>query len=262
MRDRKPASEQPGTTAGDRSAPPVLERVRRRAPAILDGGPWRFRLAPDVDLPGAVTGWRLLYEGAHSRIYRLEAAALVVKLAEPRSRPRDDLRKYVMCQARREYRGAAFLNALGLDTPDMRGWAVSLAPGAHYESALFMRPLPPFVSGLRLLRSESDADRRAAFLARLASELGTLFGHGFVHKDCHFDNLCVRDDGRLVWIDCDIRRPGSAARRRQGLRRALALLRRTARNDIGEREWRIFKQQFGEALAHAPNGPSLIDEIQ
>lgn len=223
---------------------------------------WKLALDPGFSVPQEATDWRTLRRGPHSRLYRLAGSSpSVAKLIVPRSKPRDVLRKYVNCQAKREFQGSLALRAIGLSTPTVFGWGMTLAPAARYESVLFMQTLPEFVSGLAFIREETSQQRRLSFLHRLAEQLARLLGHGYIHKDCHFANLCLLADGTLVWIDNDIRRPRNLAGRRLGLQKSLALLERTARNDIAPCEWRTFRGSLRAALARWPQGEQLVHEV-
>lgn len=225
-------------------------------------GAWRLALHGDFMPPVSAAGWRLRHRGPHSRIFELtDTDAVLAKLIRPRSRPRDDLRKYGYCQALREHRGALQLQALGLATPKMRGWGICTTPFSSYESVLFMRDLAPFTSALTLIREESSAARRLRFLARFADQLATLHGSGWIHKDCHFDNVCLVDDDRLVWIDTDIRRADRRKARRDGLRKTLRLLETTARGALSAAEWKAFRDHLHNALTRWPDGEYLAHEV-
>lgn len=202
--------------------------------------------------------WRLLHRGPHSYVYSVVEAAnsYVAKLVVPRSRPRDNLRKYGHCQALREFRSALMLQALGLRTPNVLGWGLSLSPAARFESVLFMDHLPDCTSGLSLIRHEKDTAVRHDFLDRFARQLATLHGAGLIHKDCHFANLCVDQDNELIWIDNDVRRPRNARGRRHGLKKTMALLAATARNDLTAAEWTRFHHCFHTHL----DKPTLEDQ--
>lgn len=225
-------------------------------------GAWRLWLDADFVPPASAGEWQLRHRGPHSLILDLaDTDHALAKLIRPRSRPRDDLRKYGYSQALREYRGAQQLQWLGLATPDMRGWGVCLTPFSSFESVLFMRDLAPFTSALTLIREERNRARRLRFLERFADQLATLHGSGWIHKDCHFDNVCLVDDDRLVWIDTDIRRASRPSAARDGLRKTLKLLDTTARGALSASEWKAFREHLRAALRRWPDGEYLAHEV-
>ena len=213
-------------------------------------------------LPTHARDWGIRHRGPHSLILELAAEQpTLAKLIQPRSRPRDDLRKYGYSQALREYRGAHRLQALGLATPAMHGWGLCVTPFSSFESVLFMQDLAPFTSALTLIRENADRARRQRFLERFAEQLGALYGSGWIHKDCHFDNVCLVNDDRLVWIDTDIRWARRRSARRDGLRKTLRLLETTARGALNTAEWAVFREQLCHALARWPDGEYLAHEV-
>lgn len=236
--------------------------ISRSTRLTVAPGRWRLWLDDRIHLPSDTSAWQLRYRGPHSRIYAVHGAPpYIAKFAMPRSLPRDAVRKYVLCQARREYRGNRLLLSLGVHAPAVYGWGLSLNPLAEFESVLFMEPLPAFTSGLEIIREEHDAERRIAFLESLADQLGTLHSEGYVHRDLHFDNLCVLADDTIVWIDNDIRRPRSAAACRARLAKTLDLLRTTARGTITIGEWHRFHRVLHARLSQTTLGERLLDEI-
>lgn len=225
-------------------------------------GRWKLSLAPDFTPPAHADAWTSRHRGPHSLIFDLAGTENVLaKLVRPRSRPRDDLRKYAYSQALREYNGSRQLQRLGLDTPHPLGWGVCLTPFARFESVLFMRELPAFTSGLMLIRKDTDSARRTRFLHRFADQLATLHGSGWVHRDCHFDNICIAYDERLVWIDNDIRPAKQLTQSREGLRKTLQLLKTTARGAVTDTEWHTFHARLKASLERWPDGTYLADEV-
>jgi len=225
-------------------------------------GAWRLWLDTDFVPPASAGEWQLRHRGPHSLILDLAGAdRTLAKLIRPRSRPRDDLRKYSYSQALREHRGAQQLQTLGLATPAMRGWGICVTPFSSFESVLFMRDLAPFTSALTLIREETSRARRLGFLDRFADQLATLYGSGWIHKDCHFDNVCLVDDDRLVWIDTDARRTHRREVRRDGLRKTLRLLETTARGALSAAEWEAFRAHLHAALTRWPDGEYLAHEV-
>lgn len=226
-------------------------------------GLWRLHLRDGMRLSAASAHWHAIHQGPHSRIFRVDGAdePYIAKLIIPRSRPRDNLRKYGLSQAWRETKSNAELAHLGLHTMPVHGWGVSAWPTAPYESVLFMQPLPRTTSGLDLIRNEQDSRRRRAFLARLARDVACMLNNGFIHKDAHFDNVCLRADRELIWIDNDLRQPRTRAALRKGLGKMLSLLKTTARSDLRPDEWHFLTHTLTDWLNQSPQGRGLIDEI-
>lgn len=222
---------------------------------------------PRLQLPAQPAQWQLLHAGSHSRIYKIQnedgppESGCVAKLTRPRSMPRDTLRKYIECQAYREYRGHHLLNRTGLNTLTVWGWGLALGLRAEFESILLMEPLPPCISALRLIRQETAAAVRFEFLESLADELARMHVNGYIHKDCHFDNIRVLDDRTLLWIDNDIRQPSRWSACRRGLDKSINLLRTTARTAVSDQEWRHFQDALKTRLSQLPNGDRFLHEL-
>lgn len=229
-----------------------------RRNVIAPGDCWRLCLDPLLCLPRHDRA-RLRHRGPHSRIFEHpDAPGIITKLMVPRSRPRDDLRKYMNSQAAREYRSAARLRSLGLATPDMLGYGYSIAPGARYESMLLMRRMEDHSTGLQILRATDREDARRKLLARVAAELAKIYGRGFSHRDCHFANVVVDEGDRLLWIDSDIRCPRRPAGLRRGMAKALWMLETTARHCLRAGEWSCFLHCFESRLANEPRARDLL----
>lgn len=233
------------------------------APRIELPGPWCLQIDRRAGNESFDYEWRLLRTGPHSLLFRSQGPnPWIIKLIKPRSTPRDQLRKYFHAQALREYAGARHLNRIGLLTPATHGWGVALSPWSAFESVLFMDPLPDFISGLAVVRTETRADIRRHFLNQLAAGVAAIHGHDYIHKDCHFDNVCWLGDGRIAWIDNDIRKARSATALTRGFKKTLALLYKTARDHIPNDEWCFFVQQLKIRLKDYPNGTILCHEIR
>lgn len=226
-------------------------------------GPWYLNIVDKADADLFSSSWSLFHTGAHSLLYKADGSTCgMAKLIKPRSMPRDQLRKYWHAQAYREYMGGLFLRRLGLITPRNLGWGVALSPFSRFDSALFMAPIKNFRSGLTVIRQEQKTQERQDFLERVASGVAAIYGNGHVHKDCHFDNICRLDDGRIVWIDNDVRKTRSHKALMQGFDKTIALLRKTAGQDLAPGEWRYFLQKMKDSSFRHPHGEMLRNEIQ
>lgn len=239
----------------------VTRLLKRYHPELH--GTWQLQAARGWSHAALAQPWTLLRDGPHSLLFRVGGPpGLIVKLIRPRSVPRDSLRKYVHSQARREFRGGQLLSEIGLVTPTPRAWGVALSPLARFESLLVMDELAAFTSGLTIIRRWQDTGLRGQFLNAFATQIADLYGHGYIHKDCHFENICRLSDGRLAWIDTDVRRTTRPSTQRRGLRKTLALLRATARDDVRPGEWRLFTSTLVHRLATHKIGKGLVHEIQ
>lgn len=243
---------------------PIRSAPRWRfTPAEQLRGPWYLYLDDNADSDQLNRDWQPLRIGAHSLLFQSQAPIpWLIKLIKPRSVPRDQLRKYISAQARREYIGGNYLRELGLTTPTSHGWGIALSPLSRFESVLFMEPLADFVSGLTLVRSERQSEERRRFLTSVAKDVAIIYGNRYIHKDCHFDNVCWLGDGRLAWVDTDIRRARGQQALVLGLRKSIELLRKTAGSHIENDEWRFFLQTINDQLDGYPNGVQLSHEIQ
>lgn len=224
-------------------------------------GPWRLIADPHMRLPD-LHAWHPFTEGRHSKLYQLELdTPILAKFIQPRSQPRDSLRKYINAQARREWHSAQRLTDAGLTTPAVFGWAHSLSPFARYESILFMEKIDGYRSSLQFIRQARDHAARQQFFATLATDMACLHGHGLVHKDGHFDNIGRLGQQSLIWIDNDIRYAGTPKALVAGFRRMRTILHRTARDAVSEAEWRYFDHRLRTELARWPRAGILIDEV-
>ncbi|ERS82350.1 lipopolysaccharide kinase InaA family protein [Halomonas sp. PBN3] len=179
-------------------------------------------------------------------------AKVVPDKFERRRRPvqwllRDYLEKRWLgqCDARKEYFSLRVLRQAGLTTPRCHGWGISLNPGNRNASLLLMEHVRDAKPGGEVFDGLDEAGR-LRFLDRFCAEVAKLARFGYVHRDLHYNNLLVRDDGSLVWIDAHVRRlPKKGADQWPALQRSLTM------NKLrGER----YRQQ-AEALLHHLWGP-------
>lgn len=82
---------------------------------------------------------------------------------------------------------------------------VSLNPGNRYASLLLMQHIRDAQPGGDAFDAMNEC-QRLAFLERICAEVARLAHAGYVHRDLHYNNLLVRNDGSLVWIDAHVRR--------------------------------------------------------
>lgn len=205
-----------------------------------------------------------VYEGTYTRIWRHPGpGSLVSKLSWVKTVPRDNLRKYWACQARREFIANRTLHRLGLATAQLLGYGVPVAPWARLESVLFMRELPAHDTLRVVLRNTTDPAGRDALFERVAADVAAIYRSGYHHKDCHLENvLRPRADHDtaemgLIWIDNDLRystRPAHARRRLAG---SLQQLVDTSTDFVSKAEWRYFAQSISEHLRATDLGREL-----
>ena len=129
-----------------------------------------------------------------------------VKLIRPRSLPRDTLRKYMACQAQREYRAARQLADWDIPSVTVHGWGFAFAPRAPYESMLLMEYRPGCTNARAYLEDNPDDDTRWRLLDAIASDVAQIYRRGYHHNDCHLGNVLVDRKGNRTWVDNELRR--------------------------------------------------------
>lgn len=218
----------------------------------LDG--WFLSRGVPRELPADMeTDGRLVYAGRYTRIRHYEAMGdLVAKMAFLRSKPRDFIRRYYSSQARRETRATAIMQSLGLVTPQLMGFAVPLAPWRRWDSILFMKPLPAHDTLRMFLRLCEDAAQRRDILTEVGTGVARIYAAGYHHKDCHLENVLRSRQGRLIWIDHDLR----YTRRREvqipRLISSLDQLLDTSPDFIQPAEWRLLGNVIEHGMARSP----------
>lgn len=202
-------------------------------------------------LPDAVHA-ALIYEGTHTRIWRHpDQPGLVTKLSLLKSAPRDAFRRYWSSQARRELRATALMQALGFSTPELLGYGVPLQPWRRCDSILFMRELPRHETLRVFLRRCHDKAQRNTVLDAVARGVATIYAAGYHHKDCHLENVLHGDDGRLIWVDSDLRQTRDSATQARRLASTLDQLIDTSPDFISGSEWRRFSRVLKAGLAES-----------
>lgn len=109
------------------------------------------------------------------------------------------------CDAREEYESLLILRQAGLATPRCHGWGVSLNPGNSNASMLLTGFVHDARPGGEVFDEMNEPDR-LAFLERFCTEVAQLARHGYVHRDLHYNNLLIRQDHKIVWIDANVRK--------------------------------------------------------
>ncbi|MCE8014981.1 hypothetical protein HOP62_02690 [Halomonas sp. MCCC 1A17488] len=109
------------------------------------------------------------------------------------------------CDAREEYESLQILKQAGLTTPRCHGWGISLNPGNSNASLLLTELIHDARPGGEVFDEIDEADR-LAFLERFCTEVAQLAKLGYVHRDLHYNNLLIRHDQTIVWIDANVRK--------------------------------------------------------
>ncbi|SEM90884.1 lipopolysaccharide kinase InaA family protein [Halomonas caseinilytica] len=119
---------------------------------------------------------------------------------------RDYLEKRLLMQsdARKEFLSRRILRHAGLRVPDCYGWGISFNPANRNPSLLLMEQLHNARVGGEVF-DELDEDGRQRFLEHFCQEVVQLAHAGYVHRDLHYNNLMVDDQGHLNWIDAHVR---------------------------------------------------------
>ena len=213
------------------------------------GGWWRVCLPTEQPLPDMARA-TILHRGPHSRIFEHpDSPELVTKLALSRSVPRDPLRRFFNCQARREFHSALRMKSIGLRVAEPVAWGYCLAPCSAFDSVFIARRLAARTSALQLLRTMQDKPRRQALWLETARQMARIYGNNLCHRDCHMENILVDPDNRLYWIDNDIRPAGDRRTLFVNLSKALNLMDKTTRKYRFPGEWALFKQALRTELA-------------
>ncbi|PSJ23356.1 hypothetical protein CVH10_00390 [Halomonas sp. ND22Bw] len=188
---------------------PFDDRRRRYLVFHADGLPAQLRLAS--------TSTTAAFEAAgSSRFYLSQDGKILAKVVPDkftkRKAPfswfsRDYLEKRWLLQsdARKEFLSLGILQRAGLATPRCHGWGLSLNPANRNASLLLMEHRQDARPGGDVFESLDDAGRYR-FLERFCEEVARLARAGYVHRDLHYNNLLVADDGTLIWIDAHVRR--------------------------------------------------------
>lgn len=125
------------------------------------------------------------------------------------------------CDAHKEFNSLQVLRRAGLTTPRCHGWGLSLNPVNRNASLLLMEYVREARPGGEVFDA-LDEPGRCDFLERLCQEVARLAHAGYVHRDLHYNNLLVDDDGRLIWIDAHVRKlPTKRADQWPALQRSL-----------------------------------------
>ena len=122
----------------------------------------------------------------------------IYKFCKIQKLPRDVIRKYFYSQAKREYRGAVYLNSIGIKTPKPINYAVSLNPFSKTESLYIMEYLKDTV--------QSDTVLNNSVLNLIINDLQKMVDNNIYFKDLRFHNILYRPKtDEIFWIDTDIK---------------------------------------------------------
>ncbi|USZ51581.1 lipopolysaccharide kinase InaA family protein [Halomonas sp. DN3] len=164
---------------------------------------------------------------------------------------RDYLEKRWLAQsdARKEYQSMRILKRAGLKTPRFHGWGLSLNPLNRNASLLLMERVRGATTAGdvfdRLPRPQQEG-----FLDKFSKEVAQLAQAGFVHRDLHFNNLLIDEEGEFTWVDAHVRPlPRKLAKRWSSLERSLTpdKLRGQANRDLVSARIRHYLDQFEKA---------------
>ncbi|WP_156821573.1 lipopolysaccharide kinase InaA family protein [Halomonas smyrnensis] len=188
---------------------PFDDRRRRYLVFHADGLPARLRLASTSTTAAfEAVGSSRFYLSQDSQILAKVVPDKFAKRQAPLSwLSRDYLEKRWLMQsdARKEFLSLRILQRARLTTPRCHGWGLSLNPANRYASLLLMEHRHDARPGGEVFDSLDEAGREQ-FLERFCQEVAMLARAGYVHRDLHYNNLLVADDGSLIWIDAHVRR--------------------------------------------------------
>ncbi|CBV42851.1 lipopolysaccharide kinase InaA family protein [Halomonas elongata] len=106
--------------------------------------------------------------------------------------------------ARKEFLSLRILQRAGLRVPHCHGWGLSFNPANRAPSLLLMERLHDARTGGEVFDALDETGRRH-LLDTFCREVVQLAHAGYVHRDLHFNNLLVDDQGRLTWLDAHVR---------------------------------------------------------
>jgi tRNA A-37 threonylcarbamoyl transferase component Bud32 len=152
----------------------------------------------------------------HAEIVLADGYAL--KKIRPQ-KPADHFRRTFRSQARREAEASRWMLRHGIPAPRIYGYAFNLSPFGGYESLLLMEHIENVGTLRDVLEKERRPERRERLLQQLRQSLERFFDRGIYHKDCHYGNILVGKDERIVWIDNDLAPLGTAGERERFLRK-------------------------------------------
>lgn len=158
----------------------------------------------------------------------------------------DYLEKRLLLQAdaAKEYRSLITLRRTGLRTPHCYGWGVSLQSSNSGGSLLLMEHVQDARPGGDVFDTMTEAER-LAFLIRFSQEVALLAQAGYVHRDLHYNNLLLDENGSIIWIDAHVRRlPRRKSRHWPAIHRSLTV------SKLRGEDYRAFvEQQLQKRLA-------------
>jgi hypothetical protein len=225
---------------------------------LLEAGDrWRAMLAPEL---GRTELERLLrapvaHRSKYAQVLNDGAGhRRAVKLIRPRSLPRDLFRKYVQCQAKREYDAARYLNKWGVPAIGAHGWALALKPSSPFESLLIMEYRANCVHARSYLETHAEPQTQWALLTHIADDIAAIYARGWHHNDCHLGNVLVDEQGRHTWVDNELRPVRNQKRLARRFDETLLLLEQSFKTSVDDEMKRAFRDYCRKTLARRLTG--------
>lgn len=145
---------------------------------------------------------KIIYKAQYSEL-TLDTNTSVTKKCLAKSFPKDYLRKYFfLSRAHREYRGAIYLNSIGLSTPKPISAKITLSPFSKTESFYSMS----FLNDHKLATNYITPNNEAYLLKLIAKQFSTMIQNNICIKDFGLHNIMISNDNKIVWIDTAIRK--------------------------------------------------------
>ncbi len=149
-------------------------------------------------------------------------------------------------EARKERTGNKRMARAGLQVAPTLGWGLSLNPFNELLS-LYCASVVDAPTVRAAFRSMGPSRRRDV-LEAIADGLVQCVRNGFVVKDPSFNNILVRGDGGLVWVDTETKRVFSRRHAARVLDRVFH--RQCASNEDHRLEWRFIRRRVFERLGY------------
>lgn len=169
---------------------------------IVQATSWFFCRGESAIIAAGKIREEFLYkEQEYSRIYR--AGDKLLKVCCVQSWPKDVIRKYfAKSQADRERKSAEMLAGLGLNTPQSYFCAFSLSPSNRFESMHEMSFLDHHEHLNKHLSQRQDSEE---IVRLIAADLAIMTNNMLCLKDFGLGNIMYDPNGKIFWIDNDIK---------------------------------------------------------